>query len=95
MNSQLNDRIKGADYVTFYLDREKNIFHTYEKNHSTALSTAKTMNESNVKNLILYHTGESHGNDRKQLYLEEASSVFNGNVIVPNDLEKIQLVKRR
>lgn len=98
LNPQLNDRIKGADYVTheaFCLDREENIFHAYEKNHSTALSAAKTMNELDVKNLILYHTEESHGSDRKNLYLKEAQSVFNGNVIVPEDLEEIQLVKRR
>ena len=98
LNPQLNDRIKSADYVTheaFCLDKEENIFHAYEKNHSTALSTAKTMNELDIKNLILYHTEESHGDDRKKLYLEEAQSVFNGNIIVPNDLEEIQLVKRR
>lgn len=98
LNPQLKDRIKGADYVTheaFCLDREENIFHAYEKNHSTVLSAAKTMNELDVRNLILYHTEESHGQDRKQLYLEEAQGVFNGNVIVPNDLEEIQLVKRR
>lgn len=53
------------------------------------------MNELDVKNLILYHTEELHGDNRKQLYLEEAQSVFNGNVIVPNDLEEIQLIKRR
>lgn len=98
LSPKLNDRIKGADYVTheaFCLDREENIFHAYEKNHSTALSAAKTMNELKVKNLILYHTEESHGKDRKQLYLEEAKSVFSGNIIVPDDLEVIKLVKRR
>ncbi len=98
LNPLLNDRIYGADYVTheaFCLDREESIFHAYEKHHSTALSVAKTMNELNVGNLILYHTEESHGIDRKQLYLEEAQSVFNGNVIVPDDLEEICLVKKR
>ncbi len=98
LNPKLNDRIKGADYVTheaFCLDREEKIFHAYEKNHSTALSAAKTMNELDVKNLVLYHTEESHGNDRKKLYLEEAQSVFDGNVIVPDDLEEIQLIKKR
>lgn len=98
LNPLLNDRISGADYVTheaFCLDREENIFHAYEKNHSTALSAAKTMNELNVKNLILYHTEESHGAERTKLYTEEAESVFNGNIIVPKDLEEIQLVKRR
>lgn len=92
LNPQLNDRIKGADYVTheaFCLDREENIFHAYEKNHSTALSAAKTMNELDVKNLILYHTEESHGNDRKKLYTEEAKRIFDGNIIVPDDMEVI------
>ncbi len=98
LNPKLNDRIKGADYVTheaFCLDREENIFHAYEKNHSTALSAAKTMNELDVKNLILYHTEETHGTNRQKLYLEEAKSVFNGNVIVPNDLEEIKFIKRK
>lgn len=97
LNPLLNERIRGADYVTheaFCLDREENIFHAYEKNHSTALSAAQAMNELDVKNLILYHTEESHGNERKRLYTEEAQSVFNGNVIVPNDLEEIQLIKK-
>lgn len=98
LNPLLNERIKDSDYVmheAFCLDREENIFHAYEKKHSTALSAAKTMNELDVKNLILYHTEESHGSDRKMLYEEEAKSIFNGNVIVPDDLEVIQLVKRK
>ena len=82
-------------HEAFCLDREENIFHAYEKNHSTALSAARIMSELNVKNLILYHTEESHGSDRKMLYEEEAKSVFKGNVIVPEDLEVIQLVKRK
>lgn len=97
LNPLLNERIQGADYVTheaFCLDSEENIFHAYEKNHSTALSVAKNMNNLNVKNLILYHTEESHGDDRKRLYLEEAQSVFSGNIIVPNDLDDIKLVNR-
>lgn len=98
LNPLLNERIQGADYVTheaFCLDREENLFHAYEKNHSTALSAAQTMNNLGVKNLILYHTEESHGSERKKLYTEEAESVFNGNIIVPEDLEEIHLVKRR
>lgn len=98
LNPHLHDKIKGADYVTheaFCLDREENIFHAYEKNHSTALSAAKTMNKLEVKNLILYHTEESHKSDRKRLYLEEAQSVYSGNVIVPDDLEEIKIVRKR
>lgn len=94
LNPYLNQRIKNADYVmheAFCLDSEKDIFHPYEKNHSTALSTAKIMNELNVKNLILYHTEESH-KDKAKSYKREASSVFDGNVLVPNDMEVIKLI---
>lgn len=98
LNPILNSKIEGADYVmheAFCLDKEENIFHAYEKNHSTALSASKMMNELNVRNLILYHTEESHGMDRKKLYVEEAHSVFHGNILVPDDLEEIQFIKRR
>lgn len=92
LNMQLKNRIIGADYVTheaFCLDDEESKFHAYAKNHSTALSAAKTMNDLDIKNLILYHTEETHGMDRKTLYTEEAKRVFSGNVYVPNDLEEI------
>ena len=98
LNPKLYDRIKNADFVTheaFCLDKEENIFHAYEKNHSTALSASKVMNDLNVSNLLLYHTEETHGIDRKELYIEEAKSVFDGNVIVPDDLEEIRLVKKK
>ncbi len=49
------------------------------------------MNDLNIKNLILYHTEESHGDKRKELYTKEAKEYFNGNVIVPDDLEVIDI----
>lgn len=95
LNPMLYDRVKNADYVTheaFCLDEEENIFHAYEKNHSTAKSASKVMNELGVKNLILYHTEDSHGADRKGLYTKEGQENFNGNVIVPNELESIDII---
>lgn len=97
INPKLYDRVRGFDYVmheAFCLDREEGIFHAYEKHHSTALSAARTMNALEIKNLILYHTEESHGKMRKRLYTEEAKSVFSGNVIVPDDLEEIVLERK-
>jgi ribonuclease Z len=94
LNPNLYDRINGFDYVmheAFCLDSEENIFHAYEKNHSTAKSVSEIMNKLNVKNLILYHTEDTHGDNRKELYTNEAKSVFNGNVIVPDDLEEIEI----
>lgn len=97
LNPILSERVKNADYVmheAFCLDQEENIFHAYEKNHSTALSSAKVMECLNVKNLILYHTEESHHN-KKELYSKEAESVFSGNVIVPDDMEEIIFTKQK
>ena len=94
INPNLYDRINGFDYVmheAFCLDSEENVFHAYEKNHSTAKSVSQIMNKLDVKNLILYHTEESHGENRKELYTKEAKSVFDGNIIVPNDLDVIEI----
>lgn len=88
------EKVNGADWVmheAFCLDSEENIFHAYEKNHSTVKTASEIMNKLNVKNLILYHTEETHGDDRKKLYLDEARKYFRGNAYVPNDLEIIEL----
>ena len=91
LNSNLYERVRNADYVmheAFCLDSEENIFHAYEKNHSTVKSACIEMNKLNVKNLILYHTEDTHSN-KKELYTKEAGDYFNNNVIVPNELEEI------
>lgn len=94
MNPILKDRVRNADYVmheAFCLDAEEIIFKAYEKNHSTAKSACEFMNDLNIKNLILYHTEESHGTERKSLYEKEGKQVFRENLIVPNDLEEINI----
>lgn len=94
LNPKLSDRVKGADYVmheAFCLDSEENIFHAYEKNHATVKYASEMMNKLEVKNLILYHTEESHGSERKALYTKEGQEYFNGNVIVPDELEIINI----
>lgn len=94
LNPGLYDKITGADYVmheAFCLDKEQDIFHPYEKHHSTVKSTCEVMDKLNVKNLILYHTEESHGKEKKSLYEQEGKENFRGNVIVPADLEEIEI----
>lgn len=94
LNPNLYERVRNSDYVmheAFCLDSEENIFHAYEKNHSTVKSASKVMNNLEVKNLILYHTEESHGNERKSLYTKEGKENFSGNIYVPDDLEMIEL----
>lgn len=94
LNPNLYQKVRNADYVmheAFCLESEENIFHAYEKKHSTTKSASLVMNDLDVKNLILYHTEDAHGSERKSLYTEEAQSVFKGNVIVPDDLEEIEI----
>ena len=94
LNPNLYERIRDFDYVmheAFCLESEEHIFHAYEKHHSTTKSVSEKMNNLNIKNLILYHTEESHGEKRNELYTKEAQTHFAGNVIVPNDLETIEI----
>ncbi len=94
LNPSLYERIKNFDFVmheAFCLESEENIFHAYEKNHSTTKSVSEVMNPLNIKNLILYHTEESHKDQRKDLYTKEAQQYFKGNIIVPDDLEIIEI----
>ena len=94
LNPELYDMIKGYDYVmheAFCLDSEEGIFHAYEKHHSTTKSVSEIMNNLDIKNLILFHTEESHKDKRKELYTNEAQTYFKGKVIVPDDLEIIEL----
>lgn len=95
LNPNLYESIRNYDYVmheAFCLDSEEGIFHAYEKNHSTTRSVSEVMNGLNVKNLILYHTEESHKEKRKELYTKEAEEYFNGHVIVPDDMESIDIL---
>ena len=74
LNPLLYDRVRNSDYVmheAFCLDAEEHIFHGRAYGHGTVKDVAKVMNDLNVKNLILYHTEESHDN-RKELYTAEA-----------------------
>lgn len=91
----LYESLQDYDYVmheAFCLDSEEHIFHAYEKNHSTTKSVSEVMNSLGVKNLILYHTEDSHKENRKALYTKEAQTYFNGHIVVPNDLETIEII---
>ena len=68
-----------------YADRDE--FKPYEKNHSTALDAGKLA----VKNLILYHTEEMTLSTRRDTYTREAAQNFKGRIVVPDDLEVIEL----
>lgn len=78
-------------HEAFCLFSESDFFRPYEKKHSTARDACENAERLGVKNLILYHTEESHLSDRKFLYTEEGRKYFSGNIFVPDDLETIEI----
>ena len=86
--------IENADYVmheAFCLDAEQDIFKPYEKKHSTVKSVCENLKGKNIKNLILFHTEDTHLENRKELYINEGKEYFDGNILVPDDLEVIEI----
>ena len=94
LNPELYYKVDNAGYVmheAFCLDKEQDIFKPYEKKHSTVMSVCKNMNNRNIKNLILFHTEDTHLSNRKELYINEAKRYFDNNILVPDDLEIINI----
>ncbi len=94
LDERLYDDIKNVDYFlheAFCLETEAVKFKPKEKNHDTVKSASIKARNVGAKNLILWHTQENLGSKRKELYMQEASENFNGNIYIPNDLEIIEL----
>ena len=82
--------MERADWLlceAFCLYRDRDVFHPYEKFHSTALDAGRVAEDLKVKHLLLYHTEDSHLDSRKNDYSAEAKLHFSGIVVVPDDLE--------
>ena len=75
----------------FCLYKDRFVFNPYEKNHSTALDAGMLAQELNVKNLVLYHTEDTHLNTRAATFAAEAAQYFKGRILVPADLESFDL----
>ena len=87
--------VQNADWLlseAFCLRSEKEIFHPYEKCHSTVYDAGKQAARLGVKNLLLYHTEDSDLENRAKRYQEEAMMNFNGNIFVPCDLDVIRIL---
>jgi hypothetical protein len=85
---------RGCDWLlheSFCLDKDKDTFRPYEKHHSTALDAGKLAQELGVKNLLLYHTEDTHLSTRRLSYTAEAARHFKGNIHVPDDIETLDL----
>ena len=88
------DFVKGSDWLlheAFCLYSEADKFKPYEKHHSTVKEACQLAEKLGVPNLVLYHTEETHLNERKKLYTKESKQYYHGNLYVPDDLETFEL----
>lgn len=72
-----------------YEDRDS--YKPYEKHHATSLDACKNAAMLNVKSVILYHGEGRNLKTRKERYISEGKTVFNGKIYAPNDLDEIIL----
>lgn len=78
-------------HEAFCLFAQADIFHPYEKHHSTAKDACEIAQKLEVPNLILYHTEDKNLERRKELYSKEGTPFYQGNLYIPDDLETIIL----
>lgn len=78
-------------HEAFCLYSERDIFDPYEKHHSTVKDACELAEKLNVKNLLLYHTEDKNISVRKQRYAEEGRQYCHGNLLIPDDLEALEL----
>lgn len=91
----IHDPVVDSDYLlheAFCLHSDRDVFKPYEKFHATVKDACINASSLNVKNLILYHTVDNNLEDRRSSYLQEGRKYFSGNIIVPDDLDIIELV---
>ena len=84
----------GATWLlheAFCLHAQADVFRPYEKHHSTVKDACELAERLGVKNLVLYHTEDKSIAHRRELYSAEGLVYFHGNLIVPDDLDVIEL----
>lgn len=92
--NELFNYAKNANYLlheAFCLYSQKDIFKPYEKHHVTVKEACENAANLNVETLIMYHTEDKNIAKRKELYVNEGKEYFKGNIIVPDDLEIINI----
>ena len=85
---------KGSDWLlheAFCLNGQADIFHPYEKHHSTVKDACELAEKLGVKNLLLYHTEDKNIKRRQERYRAEGEQYFHGNLWIPEDLDVIEL----
>ncbi len=86
------DKVAGVEWLlcgAFCRYADRDIFRPYEKHHNTVLDIARLAREAGIGNLILFHSEDHNIDRRSELYAAEGATVFDGQIIVPRDFEKV------
>lgn len=85
---------ENADWLlheAFCMYRDRDIYKPYEKHHTTVKEACEHAQELHAANLILYHTEDRNLDRRRELYTAEGKQYYRGNLLVPEDLDRIVL----
>ena len=88
------EKLKNADYVmheVFCLNRDKRSSGLGATVHSSVEDVVNNLKGMNIKNLILYHSKNNEKINKKIEFEKVGNELFDGNVIVPNDFEVINI----
>ena len=94
LNPALESLAQGSDWMlheAFCLHGQADVFHPYEKHHSTVKDACESAERLGIKNLLLYHTEDKNLASRKALYGQEGAQSYNGELWIPDDLETLTL----
>lgn len=94
LRGELFASAQGAQYLihdAFCLERDREHYRPQDICHSTVQDAAKTAQEKLAENLVLVHTEDTTFGERKALYVTEAKESFGGNILVPDDLETVEI----
>lgn len=85
------ERMQNADYLMHEAYALTEDMHQSRGGHSSVAQTAKYADSLGAKTLIIVHGGDRNLSQRREKYTFEASEHFKGNILVPYDLETINL----
>lgn len=93
-NEACSPYVEGSDWFlheAFCLYSQKDVFQPYEKHHSTVKDACELAEHLDIPNLVLWHTEDRSYGQRKDLYVAEGSACYHGNLLIPDDMEIIEL----
>lgn len=94
LNERYFKKFSGAKWLcleAFCLECERKGNELHLKKHKTVKEASEIAQILNAENLILWHSNDNHATKQQKEYINEAKSVYSGNVYVPKDLDTLEL----